>query len=229
MNQTLLEQLKDNYFFLLYFAVLVISLIRYRKYFDSVLKYFPILIGYTILTELLGYFIKNFEEFRITSSEEYPYANNAIYNIYDLVFTFYFVYIFYKKIRNRKFKNSIKYGAIIYIIASLINPFFEDWIIFPQTFAFVVGSAVLIMSILMYFADSKYRREKNNNLLVWIAIGLLIFNLFFPPILVAGIYYFDFYQEFNLRQVHLILITAMYGCFIVGLLQLKNGFSIHDN
>jgi hypothetical protein len=225
MSQSILELLKDNYFFILYFAVLVLSLVRYRRYFDSVLKFFPILIGYTILTEILGFLIKNFEEFRITSSEIYPYANNAIYNIYDIIFTCYFLYIFHKKIKNRKFKNYIIYGSIIYAISVGINPFFEDWIIFPQTIAFTVGSILLIMSILLYFTDSKFRREKNNNLLVWIAIGLLIFNLFFPPILIAGIYYYDVvYQEFNLRQVHLVLITAMYACFIVGFLHLRNGF-----
>ncbi len=228
MSQTILEFLKNNYYFLLYFAVLAIALLRYRRYFDSVLKYFPILIGYTILTEALGFLIANFEEFQINYSEEYPYSNNAIYNIYDLVFFFYFYSIFYKAIKARKLKSPIKYGAIIYAIATVLNPFFENWIVFPQTYASAVGSAVLIMSILLYFIDSKYRMEKNNNLLVWIGIGLLIFNLFFPLIMLTALYNAEFYREFHLRQVHHVLIVAMYGCFITGFLQLKGNFSFKD-
>lgn len=228
MSQSTLEFLKNNYYFLFYFAVLAIALIRYRRYFDSVLKYFPIFIAYTILTEALGFLIFNFEEFQINYSEEYSYSNNAIYNIYDLIFFFYFYSVFYKGIRARKFKNPIKYGAIAYLIATAINPFFENWIVFPQTYAAAVGSAVLIMSILLYFIDSKYRLEKNNNLLIWIGIGLLIFNLFFPLIMLTALYNEEFYQEFHLKQVHHILIVVMYSCFIIGFLQMNGKFSYED-
>ncbi|MFS4493786.1 hypothetical protein [Maribacter sp. 2308TA10-17] len=221
MNQTILEALKNNYFFILYFATFAIALVRYRRYFDSILKYFPIFIGYTILTELLGFMILNFETFQINYSEEYPYANNAIYNIYDLVFFFYFYTIFFKVIKKRKSKTLIKYGALAYVIATVINPFFEDWIIFPQTYALTIGSAVLIMTILLYFRDSKHRIEKNNNLLVWISIGLLVFNLFFPLIMLTALYSTKFYQEFHLRQIHHLLIVVMYGCFIIGFLQMN--------
>lgn len=229
MNQTVLEFLKNNYYFLLYFAILAIALLRYRRYFDSVLKYFPILIGYTILTEALGFLILNFEAFQINYSEEYPYSNNAIYNIYDLVFFFYFYYIFYTVVKDRKSKVFIKYGALLYIVASAINPFFENWIIFPQTYAATVGSVVLLMGILLYFVDSKYRKEKNKNLLVWICIGLLIFNLFFPIIMLIALHNIKFYQEFHLRQVHHVLIVAMYSCFMVGFVQLKGNFMIKED
>lgn len=192
------------------------------------MKYFPIFIGYTILTEGLGYLIAHFEDFQINYSEEYPTANNAIFNVYDLVFFFYFYTIFYKAIKVRKLKTPIKYGAIVYAIASVINPFFENWIIFPQTYASTIGSAVLIVSILLYFTDSKYRIDKNNHLLVWIGIGLLIFNLFFPMIMLTGRYNLVFYQEFYLRQIHHVLIVAMYACFIIGFVQMRGNFTFKD-
>ena len=228
MSQVILDFLKTNYFFLLYFAVLVIALVRYERYFDSVLKYFPIFIGYTILTEALGYLIANFEDFQINYSEEYPYANNAFFNIYDWVFFFYFYTIFYKAIKVRNLQTPIKYGAFVYIIATAINPFFENWIIFPQTYALAVGSAVLIMAILLYFIDSKYRIEQNNLPLVWIGIGLLIFNLFYPIIMLIARHNPEFYQEFYLRQVHFVLIVVMYACFIMGFLQMKGNFTLED-
>lgn len=228
MNLTIIELLKNNYFFLLYFAVLVIALFRYRSYFDSVLKYFPIFIGFTILTEALGFLVLNFEEFQISYSEEYAYANNAIYNIYDLVFFFYFYSVFYTVIMARKLKVFIKFGAVAYVIAAIINPFFEDWIIFPQNYASTLGSIILIMSILLYFIDSKYRLGKNNKLLIWISIGLLIFNLFFPLIMLTGLYNPEFYREFYLRQIHHVLIVVMYSCFITGFLQMNGKFSYED-
>ncbi len=228
MSPTLLELLKSNYFFLLYFLVLAMALFRYRKYFDSVLKYFPIFMVYTILTEVLAYLIVSFETFQISYSEEYPYANNSVYNLYALFFFFYFYAVFYKAKKAKKNKVRIIYGGIAYAIATLINPFFEDWIIFPQTYALAVGSAALVLSIIAYFIDSRYRVTKNNYLLIWISIGLLIFSLFFPVIMLAAFHYEEFYLEFNLRQVHHVVIVVMYSCFALGFLQMKDEFTYKD-
>ena len=64
-----LEFLRDNLSLILYGVALALSVFRYGKYFDSILKYFPILIGYTLLTEILGMLIKRKEEFVIIFSQ----------------------------------------------------------------------------------------------------------------------------------------------------------------
>lgn len=204
---------------------MVLSLVRYRFYYDSVLKYFPILIGYTLLSEILGILIRDFDNFQIVSLEEYNYANYFIYNIYDIVFFFYFYFLYWRIISNSKYKNIIKYGAILYLISTIINPFFQNILIFPQIYGSTIGSLILIICILLYFREVKSFKKKKSNLVIWISIGLFVFNLFFPLILLAGRYDYDLYKKFNFQQFHYFLILAMYSCFIIGFLRMKRRLS----
>ncbi len=178
------------------------------------------LIGYTLLTEILGILIRDFDTFQIIYLEEYYSANYFIYNIYDVVFFLYFYFVFWKRIQNSKYRSIIKFAAIIYIIATLINPFFQNVFIFPQIYASTIGSAVLIICILLYFRESRQKGRKKSKLLTWISIGLLIFNVFFPMIMLAGRFDYDLYEKLNFQQLHYLLIVAMYSCFIIGFLKM---------
>ncbi|MCJ7467845.1 MAG: hypothetical protein MUO53_14270 [Maribacter sp.] len=217
----MLEFLKENFFMPLYLLALVIALYRYRLYYDGLLCNFPILIAYTLLSEILGYLIYTFDNFHIVDSELYPYANNFVFNIYDIVFFLYFYYIFWKIVNEVKYKNLILYGAILYIMAVCINAIYQDAIIFPQVFASTIGSIILVISIFLFFIKAKSIHVKEKNVLIWISSGLLIFHLFFPPILIAGHFYYDLYQSLHLRQVHYLLIVAMYACIIIGFLKMR--------
>ncbi len=217
----MIEFLKNNYFIPIYGIALIIAIFRYRLYYESVLKYFPILIAYALLSEILGYFILNFENFQIIYSNKYYYSNSFIFNIYDVVFFLYFYFLYWRILTNSKYKDIIKYGVILYLISTIINPFFQNVFIFPQIYASTVGSSVLIISILFYFNQIKQHKENKNNLLVWLSIGLLIFNLFFPIVMLTGRYNYDFYQKFYFRQIHYFLIATMYTCFIIGFIKMK--------
>jgi len=54
MLQEFIEFIKEDYFLIVYGITWFFSVINYKKYFDTVLKYFPILIAYTFLNELFG-------------------------------------------------------------------------------------------------------------------------------------------------------------------------------
>jgi hypothetical protein len=54
----------ENAFMLSYVVVVILSIVKYAKYFDTPLKYLPIIFFYTLLTELLGGFILVNEEWR---------------------------------------------------------------------------------------------------------------------------------------------------------------------
>lgn len=217
----MLEFFKNNYFVPLYAIVLAFAILRYRLYYDSVLKYLPILIGYTLLTETLGILIRDYEAFQIIYLEKYHYANYFIYNIYDIAFFIYFYFVFWKSIQNLKYKSLIKYGSIIYLISTIVNPFFQNVFIFPQIYASTIGSIVLIISILLYYRESSQKSKVKNSLLNWISIGLLIFNFFFPLVMLAGRFNYDLYEELNFQQFHYFLIVAMYTCFIFGFIKMR--------
>ncbi len=197
---------------------MIFSIIRYRRYFDSLLKYFPIIIGYTILTEILGILIRDIEDIQIVYLEGYSFYNRLIYNIFEIIFFLYFYFVFWNTVKSPRFKKLIAYGAILFITSSLINPFFQDFMLLPQMLASSMGSAALIGCILLYINKLRSNTDISNfhNLLFWISLGLLIFYTFYPFILLIGYFNYELYLDLHIRQVHHILISVMYLCFILG-------------
>lgn len=216
-----IDFIKYSYFIPIYIIAFAISVYRYPRYFDSILKYFPIIIGFTLLIEILGFLIGYYESFQIIYLEEYKNANYLIYNIYDAVFFIYFYYVYWKILKKSIHKNIVKYGAIVYLMACLTNPFFENVLIFPQIFASSIGSLTIVIATSLFLTETGLKNVKFTNLLVWISLGLLIFNLFFPLILIAGRIDYDLYRQFNFRQFHYFLIVAMYTCFIIGFIKMR--------
>lgn len=86
--------IEENYFMLFYALTLFVSLATYRKYYDTALKYFPIIIAYTLLNEILGFLIREYDDIQIIYSVNEYYQNALIFNVFDLVFYLYFYYIY---------------------------------------------------------------------------------------------------------------------------------------
>lgn len=228
MIQIILEYLRHNYFMVFYVITLFLALKKYPFYYNSVLKYFPIILGYTLLTELLGLLIRDYDGFQIVSSNEFPSANNLIFNIYDLVFFLYFYYVFWQTLIKTNHKNIIKYASLFYVASIIVNLFLDDVFIFPQIYASSIGSYILVGIIFLYFMENKQNLQKNNNLLVWISIGLFIFNLFFPIIMIWGRFDLELYKKLNLRQFHHLLIATMYICFMIGFLSTRHKIKLYE-
>lgn len=206
---------------LFYVVALVLSIWKYPLYFNTVLKYIPILIGYALLSETLGFFIRNFDTFQIVSVEEYSYANNLVFNIYDIIFFLYFHYVYWKILKIKKHRTLILYGAFLYLGSCIINPFFQDFTIFAQIYASTTGSYLLVIYILLYFFEHRKGLHRKSDLLLWLSLGLLIFNLFFPFIMIIGEHDYSLYLLLHLRKVHHVLITAMYFCIIIGFIRVR--------
>ncbi len=223
MNEGVFDILLDNYFMALYAVALVLSILRYRRYFDSLLKYLPILIGYTLLSESLGYFIRVNDELQIVYLEGYSFYNHLIFNIFDIIFFLYFYFVYWNAIQNNGFKKLIKYGAALFIIGSLVNPFFQDPMLIPQMIGSSIGSLVLVLCTIMYSIELKSRTNIPfyRNLLFWISLGLFIFYLFYPLVLTVGYFNYELYQKLYMRQFHYLLIALMYSCFILGFIFMR--------
>ena len=76
------EFLKENYFLALYAIALILSIIRYKGYFDSLLKYLPMIIAYTLISEILGLVIREYDDIQIVYLEGYSFYNILIFNIF---------------------------------------------------------------------------------------------------------------------------------------------------
>ena len=220
-----LDAFLSEYYFLLFCAMaLSVSVYTYRWYYHSVLKYLPILIGYTFLTEILGVIIFEFENIQIVLRDGYSNYNNLIYNVFDILFFLYFYYIFWKTFTDRKMKSIVLIGGLLFILTSLINPFFQDFILYAQLWASSIGSLVLILCILLFYTQTKTSTSKNNKfsvLLRWISLGLLVFYIFYPIILIIGHLDYSLYQKLHIRQLQHFLIAVMYLGFILGFLRMR--------
>lgn len=215
--------LKENYFLIGYAITLVVSLAFYRRYFDTVLRYFPILITYTFLNEFFGYMVKTNQELSFFPEDlEYSSDNEILYNIYAVVFFGFFYFVYWQVISNEKFKKWIVIGGSITAISYVVSCFFQPPMDTQLFYATAIGSWVLAFSILLYFLDKSRNKEKivqPYNLMFWVSLALLIFYAIFPAIYLIGYLDYASWEAYHLRLVLRILIVIMYTLFTVGFLR----------
>lgn len=230
MNLNTIDLILENLFIPFYGIALIFSLIRYSKYYDTPLQFFPIILLYTFLNEILGYLVWNYKAYALIFDDAYDWYNVVIYNIYNVFFFCYFFYLFWSYIENKKHRNIIRLGGLIFLLVAAINPFFQNIEMENQVYMYVVGALVLISSIILYWlqlASRKSNGTTNYNILTWLSVGLFIFYAGYLPIKISR-----YINSLNgvgeapyVRRIHLSLIVVMYICFIAGLLRMKRRLS----
>jgi len=217
MFKELFDFFVHNYFILVYFLTLVVAILYYRKYFDTKLKYFPLLIAYTIFNEFLGYFIRYTDGFAFFSEKKYLNSNDIIYNIWSIVFFGYFYFIY--MILINKYRKLIIFFSIVSLLSLLINCFFTNPFIDTLYYGISLSSLLLFTCTILYILnlkpDLKWSIQKHN-LMFWVTIGLCIFYLIFPIIYIIGFSNYELWQKFKLRMILKILIVLMYSLFSIG-------------
>lgn len=222
MNQIILDFINRSFFAIIYGIALVVSIKTYRNYFDTVFKYLPLIIAYTLLNEILGFFIRNYPEYSFFNDIKYSRFNDIIYNLYDLVFFPYFYYIYWKLASKRIYKVSIVLTSSFAILSYLVSSFYQNPMDTMLYYAYFIASTVLIFCILL---NSIEKRENNipitnqYNLVFWINLSLVIFYSISPFLLIIGYTQIEIWEQFNLRLILRILIVIMYSLIIFGLLR----------
>lgn len=212
----------------IYFATLIISILRYPKYFDSKLKYLPVLLMYIFLTELLGLIINLDPSKNPFFNDFYARYNFIIFIVYDLLFFGYFFYLFWHYCSNRKHKKLIFIGAFLYTIVFIINGLATNIITEPQLYSYNSGVVVLVISIALFLKENVHTPFFTKNVLFWISIGLLVFHIGFIPINILYSYSTIETKSLNyiLPKIHLALVFITYGCFCYGLLRMKGKLKV---
>ncbi len=222
MDQVILNFLKNNYFVIVYGVTWFISVFTYKKYFDSVLRYFPIIISYTFFSELLGSFVVYNKDIQLVFGYEYTHYSNIIYNIYHFIFFSYFFYVFWNTSSNRKHKKIIKLGGVIFILINIINCFIENPLVGNLVYAYLFGVLLLVYCTIIYFR--KVLTEHNfgilkYSLLFWVSMGLLVFHATYLPLKICKEFFLELYIPF--RQFHFLMIVIMYILFSIGFILSK--------
>ena len=198
------------YLYIIFIGLAFISsLISFRLDYSIHLKIFSVLLGLTLVNELLavyGLVLVNLK------------TNLPIYNIFILIEFWVFGWFFYQIISNKKVKLFIKIFLILFPIFWIVAVFylfgFNSW----NSYVIITGSAFTIFLSAFYY----YELFTSQKLLMltrlpefWIATGLIIFysgNLPFTGMLnYLSINYRDL--AIQLLTVLRILIIIMYSIF----------------
>ncbi len=222
----MLRSVLEYSFLSMYGIALIASIYRYHKYFDTKLNYLPILFCYTLLNEILGYLTAHQPQFSFFSNDTFSYYNHIIYNVYNIIFYLYFFLIYRHYIKSNKIRDSISFAILCFLLVSLINPFFQNFLLSSQTFTYVVGGVILIVCIGFYLKELLKNKRViffDNNVLVWISSGLLVFYIGYLPIKVSRYIHFinQTTEAPNVRLAQYGLIILMYLLIIIGFIKQK--------
>ncbi len=219
--QEFLKLLWNQIFMVLYLVTWIISVYRYKRFFDTQLKYFPMLVMYTFFTELLGYFIMYNDDFQFFSDGRYRLNNVIIYNLYQLVFFIFFFQVYRRTLKNNLTKKWVYYLSLLCIATYTTNAILVNPLIKQLTYAHIIGSLMLVLTIFFYLKEKKLETNSpslKHNLMFWVSIGLLAFYITFP--IIMTLYKFKLNVGFliYLRPALVTSIAVMYGFIIFGLL-----------
>jgi len=221
MPEDIIRIFRDHFYIPIYFLTWLISLIRYKRFYDTPLKYLPMLIIYTFFTELLGYFIKYSNEFLFFSDSRYTWHNVIIFNIYQVVFFIFFFEVYRRLTKKQAIKKQIRYLSIFCISAYVINALVYNPLHNQMTHAHIVGSLMMIYIVILYFKEKHHEglaQPLKFNLMFWISSGLMIFYTLFPIVSIIYLLNFDIGIQIYFRPLLLTAIVLMYTLIIIGLI-----------
>lgn len=205
----------NNIFLALYVIVFVVAIYKYPLYKDTALKFFPLILLFTLITEFLGKFIV----------AVYGPPNIIIYNIYYLLYFSFFFYIFMKSIEVERFKIYIKGGFGIFLLIYIRDLVGLNIVYKPFIFTYIAGAGILVFCILLYYISilqSRLVLVVKTDLLFWVSVGLFLFYIGYLPIKIIRTWFFKPDSFFEvLLLIHYSLIVIMYLFFLTGLLWMK--------
>ncbi len=214
-------------FLFVYASLVAAALIRYSRYYDTPLRFFPVLLMYTLLTEILGFLVRDDQEWSLVLREFYLNNNWLIYNIYAIVFFLYFCYVYHCYIRSDRARQWIRIGTGAYVAVSLINAFLQDFVTESQVYSYVLGGLMMVAFSGYYLYQVLRTREQTRmvhyNLLFWVSLGIAIFYAGYTPIKYIRFRIAD-YQVSPIDWIpsaHLVLTYILYGCFLTGFLLMR--------
>tara|TARA_B100000949_G_scaffold36363_1_gene30201 strand:+ start:3666 stop:4352 length:687 start_codon:yes stop_codon:yes gene_type:complete len=213
--------ISEQYILPFYLIVWVVSMAKYSTYFDTPLKFYPIYLMYTFLNELLGYFIKHFDEFQVVDIEQYRQYNVIIFNIYSVISFLFLHYIYWRMVQTKKHKKWIQIGASTSLLSYVISLFFQNPLYSNLYYADMTASFILLFSISLYFKEKKSEANPSpnkHNLMYWLSLGLIIFYSIFLFLFWVGYEAPKIWVDHHFRTILRILILIMYGSFLVGVL-----------
>ncbi|WP_024772282.1 hypothetical protein [Aquimarina macrocephali] len=206
--ESLIIPLRDIALYSEYISAIV-AILFFFKYKNTQLKYFAFILIYVALNELLGGYLRD-------SGISYNYI---IYNIYNIITFSYFFLLYRNHLKKKLYKKTVMAFFVIYLLAVLINGFYQNYLNQAQTTPYILASVFLIVSIIFYFIEilnSQKVLYVNKNLLFWISIGLFLYYIGIIPFRIITNSFASADSHNYLFLIKFILVVVMNSCFIIG-------------
>lgn len=198
-------------------SAFVIGVVMYKKLNPLYKRYFVLLLGFIILSEGVGKYLRYLE---LPTLKTYWYSYVSI----PIQFISYY-WLFSKRTNSR---NSFFIPTTFFILSFPIDYFlFRSEEFSFSSLSYVVGNFMLLLVVfhyLFYLMKSDEILHFSSDLFFWISIGILIFYL--PTLPYYGLLNYlmklppELFGKFNVFG--LILNCTMYTLFCIGLLWRKN-------
>lgn len=197
--------------------MLCAGFINYSKIRDSLyIKLFLIFIAYSLLTEISAFIIGVL--LRINT---FP-----IFNTWNLVNHFFYLFFFLHLLQN-----SLKRKIVIFIIGiyavftAVVIAFYVDFLTKFLSINSVIGSILIVISIMIYFSELLQSDEILNlkkSIYFWISLGVLLFNIGFIPVYIIA-EFIVFGGVFKI--ITFLLNLLMISCFVTGFIVSKKEYN----
>ena len=173
--------------FLIWFQIVtaITATIYSWKYSNTDLRYFVLLLWYTVLNDFVAlyYYSKTIDP-----------NNSILYNIYQVVSFSYFLWLYRRAVQQKNSRRIVTVFLPLYLLSVAISLSVHDvkseYLVIP----YLVGAGFVLINIVLYFIEilnSDTIIYINQKLLFWISVALLFLYTGSIPLMVARHYYSD--------------------------------------
>ena len=200
----------------------IFGTIYYYKYKKTFMRFFLVILWYTILNEFLSYILRTYN-IEYLKAFDINFNGNIytalLYNIYHLINFSFLILLYGHYIQNITLKKIIYICGGAYVVSFFVNMLFQDYISEVQTVPFIIAAITIIACILMYFyqiLNSNEVLHVSKNLLFYISIGYLLYLVGILPMRIVRNYFYELPNYQYIYNVGSILSITMNMCFIAG-------------
>ncbi len=188
-----------NLQFIILFITAITATFYFYKYKRTEMWLFLFLFWYIAINDVIAY---EYWEYRKEISTSIV-SNNIFYNILDIIRFSIIVWVIKRNINDPKKLRQRIVTVLLYSVwlFYFINALFENPIKYFLDYSFIYGAIITVIAIMYYSIDlikSTQVSKIKKDLLLWINIGFLIFNISYPIILAIQI----FYEPSNLSETN---------------------------
>lgn len=234
-----METFLDKYYAIINFAIVflpaIIGLLLYKKYKNSLVKYFIWFCVYVSLVEIIGAypkFINELESLNFLNEllKDSLFVNS---NWWYLIFwnfagALFYAFYFYNLINNSRFKIIIKYLSLVFVCIFIIY-FIKTTKIIPfdsNTFLTILSAILIVTTVLIYFVDllkSDKLLSVFRTMSFYIGAIILLWHLITNPLKFYDMYFNRTDLDFAIMNALIFLgcNTIMYVTFSIALIWCK--------